>query len=95
LCTLRAHQEGLLAGTNESAMQVLDAVYRQPVLTPAVASRITGSLKAETACALVELADHGILEPHAVLSDDTYVAREVIATLEQPPAFGAGYVALF
>lgn len=89
LCTLHTHQEGLLAGTSESAMQVLHAVYRQPVLTPPVASRLTGSTETDTASALVELADRGILEPHAALSDDIYIAREVIATLEQPPAFGA------
>ena len=95
LATLRVQQEGLLQDSSQLAMQVLELVYRQPVLTVASTSRLTGSPETDTACALVELANLGILEPQGLSSDDTYVATGIIAALEQTAAFGAGYPPFF
>jgi len=91
LSALRVQQLDLMQGRSELAMQSLDAAWHQPVLTVASASRFTGSPAARTAPTLGELVDLGVLEMREQSAGSVYVARDIMAVLEQPPTLSVGY----
>jgi len=82
LGALRARHVDLLQGGSELAMQCLDAVWRQPVLTAARASGLTGNSETKTAPAFGELVKLGVLEMREQQAGIVYVARDIMAALE-------------